>query len=286
MPARLWIPSVLLVGLFGLATALAEVAVPSLDYRVTDLTNTLNETQQSVLEDRLAAFERQKGSQIAVLIVPTTQPEDIAQYSIRVVEQWKLGRKGVDDGVLMLVAKNDRTTRIEVGYGLEGVIPDAIAKRIIEEIMVPKFRQGDYSGGINAGVDSMIGLINGEPLPESKLPSVDTPLEKYFLLLVLLATVGGLILRAVLGRFLGGLINGGVAGVLVWVLGGGLIFALVLGFIAFLIAQSDSKSYYGGPGGGFGGGDFSGGGFSGGGSGGGFSGGGGGFGGGGASGSW
>jgi uncharacterized protein len=268
---------------FLVTAALAEIAVPRYESRVTDLTDTLSETQQSVLENRLAAFERQKGSQIAVLIVPTTQPEEIAQYSIRVVEQWKLGRKGVDDGVLMLVAKNDRTSRIEVGYGLEGVIPDAIAKRIIAEIMVPKFRQADYAGGIDAGVDSVIGLIQGEPLPEPQATEIDTNrLNKFFPLLFVLAIAGGFILRAIFGQFLGGLINGGLVGLLVWLLGAGLIFALIAGFMAFLIAQGRGR---GGPGG-FGGSGYGGGGFSSGGGGGFSGGGGGGFGGGGASGSW
>jgi len=271
---------ILLTGLLALNAAFAEVAVPSLQHRVTDLTKTLSDEQQSILENRLAAFEQQKGSQIAVLIVPSTQPEDIAQYSIRVVEQWRLGRKSVDDGVLMLLAKNDRTTRIEVGYGLEGVIPDAIAKRIIAEIMIPRFRQGDFAGGINAGVDRLIGLIQGEPLPEPRATGIeDSRLNKYFSLLFVLAIAGGFILRAIFGQFLGGLINGSLVGLAVWLLGAGLILALFIGFMAFLFTQSSGRGGTGG----FGGGGFGGGGFS---SGGGFSGGGGGFGGGGASGSW
>src|SRR6185295_10628044 len=116
-------------------------------------------------EQKLAAFEARKGSQIAVLIVPTTRPEAIEPYSIRVVEQWKLGRKGVDDGALLLVAKNDRALRIEVGYGLEGVLPDATANRIIEDIIVPRFKTGDLYAGVDAGVDAMIKVVDGEPLP-------------------------------------------------------------------------------------------------------------------------
>ncbi|OAH98087.1 hypothetical protein A1353_22115 [Methylomonas methanica] len=258
--------------------ASAEQAVPSLEQRVTDLTATLSVQQRTALEQRLQAFEQQKGSQIAVLIVASTQPEDIAQYSIRVVEQWRLGRKGVDDGILMLLAKDDRASRIEVGYGLEGVVPDVLAKRIIDDIMIPYFRQGDYTAGINAGVDSLIGLIQGEPLPAPAASrAMDGPLNQYFPFLFLLAIAGGGILRAVLGRFLGGLINGGVVGVLVWFLGGGLLFALLLAFVAFLMTQSNGRGFRGGRGGGFGGGGFGGGGFSGGG---------GGFGGGGASGRW
>ncbi|HSD60573.1 MAG TPA: YgcG family protein, partial [Burkholderiales bacterium] len=143
----------------------AEVPVPPLQARVTDLTRTLSGGQQAALERRLAAFEQKKGSQVAVLIVPSTRPETIEQYAIRVAEQWKLGRKGVDDGALLLVAKDDREVRIEVGYGLEGVLPDATAKRIISEVIVPRFRQGDFAGGIDAGVGRMISVIEGEPLP-------------------------------------------------------------------------------------------------------------------------
>ena len=147
--------------------ALAELApIPDLSARVTDLTGTFSQAQAAALEQKLSAFEKQKGSQIAVLMVPTTQPEDIAQYSIRVVEKWKLGREKIDDGVLVLVAKEDHKMRIEVGYGLEGAIPDLYAKRIISEQMAPKFKQGDFAGGINDGVDSLILANNslGETL--------------------------------------------------------------------------------------------------------------------------
>jgi uncharacterized protein len=270
---------VLLLGCLLARLANAEQALLGLEQRVTDLTATLTAQQTTGLEQRLQAFEQEKGSQIAILIVASTQPEDIAQYSIRVVEQWRLGRKGVDDGILILLAKEDRATRIEVGYGLEGVVPDALAKRIIDDIMIPYFRQGDYATGINAGVDSLIGLIQGEPLPVPASPSaIKGPLNQYLPFLFLLAIVGGGILRAVLGRFLGGLVNGGAVGVLVWFLGGGLLFALLLAFVAFLLTQSNSRGFHGGRGGGFSGGGFGGGG--------GFSGGGGGFGGGGASGRW
>jgi uncharacterized protein len=275
---RLVLAVLLMACLFATVVS-AEQVVPNLEQRVTDLTATLTAQQKAALEQHLQTFEQQKGTQIAILIVASTQPEDIAQYSIRVVEQWRLGRKGVDDGILMLLAKDDRATRIEVGYGLEGVVSDVLAKRIIENIMIPYFRKGDYVAGINAGVDSLIGLIQGEPLPIPASPNaVNGPLNQYFPFLFLLAIAGGGILRAVLGRFLGGLVNGGVVGVLVWFLGGGLLFAMLLAFVAFLMTQSNSRSFRGGRGGGFGGGGFGGGG--------GFSGGGGGFGGGGASGRW
>ena len=173
------LPAALFIVLFWGMAAFAQVPIPQLERRVTDLTATLSSDQLNALEQRLAAFEQQKGSQIAVLLVPTTQPEDIAQYSIRVVEQWKLGRKNVDDGVLLLLAKNDRATRIEVGYGLEGAITDAQSKRIIEDIMIPYFRQSDFAGGINAGVDSLIGLIQGEPLPEAEPSAIGSLPDQY-----------------------------------------------------------------------------------------------------------
>ena len=139
--------------------------MPPLTARVTDLTGTLSGGAVARIEAKLADLEAKKGSQIAVLIVPTTQPEEIEQFGIRVEEAWKLGRKGVDDGAILIVAKNDRRVRIEVGYGLEGALPDAIANRIITETITPHFKQGDYDGGVEAGVDQMISVVNGEPLP-------------------------------------------------------------------------------------------------------------------------
>lgn len=257
-----------------------EVAVPPLAHHVTDLTSTLTAGQQAALESRLAQFEQQKGSQLAVLLIPTTQPESIEQYSIRVVDVWKLGRKKVDDGILIIVAKNDHKMRIEVGYGLEGVVPDVIAKRIVAEIMAPHFKQGDFFGGINAAVEQLIALISGEALPAPEAQSAGNGQWEGMLPLLLFGglIVGGL-LRAMLGNFLGGAINGGLIGAAVWILGGSLIAALALAFIAFVITLSGGLGMLPGIGrGGFGrGGGFGGGGFSGGG---------GGFGGGGASGNW
>lgn len=166
--SKAWLGLFAVLWLLCASWAAAEVAVPPLKARVTDLTGTLQPGQQAALEKTLQAFENSKGSQIAVLIVPTTRPETIEQYAIRVAEAWKLGRKGVDDGVLLLVARDDRNMRIEVGYGLEGAIPDAVAKRIVSEIITPHFKQDDYFGGIRAGVDRIIKVIEGEPLPEKK----------------------------------------------------------------------------------------------------------------------
>ncbi len=272
--------------LLAATLAFADVAIPSLKARVTDLTATLSSQQQAALEQTLAAFEARKGSQIAVLIVPTTQPEAVEQYAVRVEESWKLGRKGIDDGALLLVAKDDRKLRIEVGYGLEGVLNDATAKRIIADEITPRFKQGDFYGGINAGVERMIKVIDGEPLPppKSRAQTASRGVDVNSLLFIgfiLVFVVGG-VLRAIFGRFLGAGIVGGIAGFIAWTFGGAVLIGIIAAVIAFIV------SLLGGARGGFGGGGFGGGGFSSGGfgGGGGFSGGGGGSGGGGSSGSW
>lgn len=280
---HLAVPFVLCLALLLPGVAAAEVPVPPLKARVTDLTRTLGAEQLAALDSRLQAFEASKGSQIAILIVPTTQPEDIAQFGIRVAEQWKLGRKGIDDGALLLVAKDDRTLRIEVGYGLEGALNDATAKRIIEEFIVPRFRQGDFYGGIEAGLARMQAVIDGEPLPPpaarpDKASSL-SQLEQALPMLAFGALFLGGVLRAIFGSFFGGLVTGGLAAGLVWLLGAGLLFALIAGAVVFVLTAAGVSG--GGLGAG-GRGGYSGGGFGGGG----FSGGGGGFGGGGASGRW
>jgi uncharacterized protein len=282
--------------LAGTLQAQPLVAVPELKSRVTDLTGTLTPEQTATLESKLHAFEESKGSQVAVLIVPSTQPEDIEQYSIRVADAWKLGRKGVDDGAILVVARDDRKLRIEVGYGLEGVLPDATANRIIDEDIVPEFRRGDYYAGITAGVDRMLRVIEGEPLPE---PARATPsrtrhgLSPLLPFLFIFVLVGGSILRRFFGRVGGALATGGVVGFLTWLMIGLLGLSILAGLLAFIFALIGGLGGGRGTGGSgwysprhSGGWGFPGG-FSGGiGGGGGFSGGGGGFGGGGASGSW
>jgi len=271
------------------AVAVADVAVPLLTARVTDLTGTLSAAEVTSLDQKLADFEARKGSQIAVLMVPTTQPEDIAQYSIRVVEQWKLGRKGVDDGVLLLVAKDDHRLRIEVGYGLEGVLPDAVANRIINEIITPKFKQGDFDGGIDDGVARIIKVIDGEPLPAPKprndvsQGSWDDIGQAFPVFLVMTIVIGG-ILRQVFGRFSGSLLTGGGVAVVAWLFMAIWVLAFFAGIIALFFTLIGDAMFLSG-GGGFGGGR-GGSSWGSGSGGGGFSGGGGSFGGGGASGSW
>lgn len=267
----------------------ADVAVPALTARVTDLTGTLSGEAVTRIEAKLSAFEAKKGSQIAVLIVPSTQPEEIEQYGIRVADSWKLGRKGVGDGAIFIVAKNDKRMRIEVGYGLEGALPDITAKRIIDEIVTPLFRQGDFDGGVEAGVDRIIAVVNGEPLPEpDRQWERGGGLTHLLPLLLIVVFVASGVLRALFGRLFGSLATGGLAGGAAWLLSHLLPIGLGAGVVAFLFALllGSTRSWSaggGGWGGGFGGGGFGGGGFGGGG---GFSGGGGGFGGGGASGSW
>ena len=257
----------------------AQQPIPPLAGRVNDLTATLSAAEKQALEAKLAACEADKGSQMAVLVINTTEPETIEQFGIRVAEAWKLGRKGVDDGVLLLVAKEDRALRIEVGYGLEGVIPDAVAKRVIDEVIVPRFRGGDLAGGVNAGVDTLIKLVSGEPLPKpSHGGGFDAPswMDDSFPMVVLLMIAVGGVLRAILGRLLGASVMGGVAFLGGWWLASSLLAAAVIAVIVFLFTLAGGGRggiYRGGSGGGgFGGGGFSGGG--------------GGFGGGGASGRW
>lgn len=156
-----------LCGLLAAGVAAASVPIPRLTGRVVDLTGTLTGATVARVERQLAAIEAQKGRRIAVLMVPTTQPEDIAQFAIRVAAAWQLGRKGVADGAILVIAKNDRRVRIEVGHGLERALPDAIANRIVMDTIVPQFRAGDFDGGVEAGVSRMIAVIDGEPLPPS-----------------------------------------------------------------------------------------------------------------------
>ena len=258
-----------------------EVALPALSDRVTDLTATLSAEDRAALTASLATLEKDKGAQVVIVLLPTTQPESIEQFGIRLAEAWKIGRKGVDDGVIVIVAKNDRKMRIEVGYGLEGAIPDAIAKRIVAEQMAPRFRAGDFAGGLRATVATLDKLIRGEALPAPVAPAShggqDPGDALTFLLIVLF--MGGAI-RSMFG-LVGSVAVSGVAGWLAWTVfaslgmaGGAALLAFALSFIR--LGRGGWQSGGGFPGG-LGGGSSGGGGFSGGG---------GGFGGGGASGNW
>lgn len=269
----------------GTAFSADEVAVPRLSARVTDTTGTLSAAQRQSLDQSLGDFERRKGSQIAVLMLPTVGPESIEQYSIRVAEAWKIGRAGADDGVILIIAKNDQRLRIEVGRGLEGAIPDVVAKRVIREVIAPHFLSGDFYGGIADGTRVLMRLIEGEQLPpvksQAKAPQSWDDYESHFVVVLVLALVLGRILTAVFGRALGSALVSALAGGAAWLITGAIaaaILAAIAGFIFTLVAGSSAGRFLGGVIGGGSGGGWSGGG--------GFSGGGGGFGGGGASGSW
>ena len=277
-PRGTWLVGLLLAA-FALA-AWAQIAVPALTRPVTDLTATLSADQVAALESRLAAFEAERGSQIAVLMVPTLAGEDIAAFGIRVAERWKIGREKADDGLILIVAKDARTLRIEVGYGLEGAIPDAIARRVIDELIAPRFREGDYAGGLDAGVTQLMKLIEGEALPPPAPGSAEGD-DAVFGVLVMAGVIGGWLLSALMSRPVaaGVAAAGSVAAGAVW-----MGFNILLLFIAVFVFAAVASGFRGGNGWSSGrGGGFGGGGFGGGGS---WSGGGGGFGGGGASGRW
>ncbi|MBM3392681.1 MAG: YgcG family protein [Betaproteobacteria bacterium] len=281
------------LGLFLLGVALAAdglVAVPPLKARVTDLTGTLSRDQTASLEAELAQFEKARGSQIAILLLPTTQPETIEAYSIRVAEAWKLGRKGIDDGILILVARNDRKLRIEVGRGLEGAVPDAVAKRIVAEVIGPRFKEGDFFGGLQAGVTKLQAVIGGEALPPPKSAASSASgaamdLETLFIVGIVIATMLGAVMNRWFGRLGGATVTSGVVGGLAWLVTSSVLAALIGAVLVFVFVLAFASS---GRGGGWSTGGWSGGGggWGGGSSDGGFSGGGGDFGGGGASGDW
>ncbi|MCY7387230.1 MAG: TPM domain-containing protein, partial [Burkholderiales bacterium] len=264
-------------------------AIPKLVKRVTDQTATLSSADEARIEGRLKEFEAKKGAQIAVLIVATTQPETIFDYSIRVAEAWKLGRKDIDDGVLFVIAKGDRKLQILTGRGPQGVLTDAMSKRIISEIVAPKFRSSDFAGGIDDGVAKIIDVLQGEALPppaEKKRVSAKqgTSVETFLVLGVVAALFVGPLLRSLLGRFLGASATAGVTGTAAWFLAGGLLFPIVASVIVFFIVMFMGAMNFS-RGGGFSGGGWTSGSSSGGSSDS-FSGGGGGFDGGGASGDW
>ena len=295
--ARAFVVALLMV---WACAASADVAVPPLTGRVVDQTGTLTSGDIASLTQTLKDLETRKGSQIAVLIVPTTAPETIEQYSIRVADAWKIGRKKIDDGALLVVAKDDHHLRLEVGYGLEGSLTDVTAHRIIDEVITPKFKAGDFAGGISAGINRIIKVIDGEPLPAPEPPHWQdqgsfngADLLNPFVLFGLVI-VGGF-LRTVLGRLIGATATGGVVAAVAWFIAGSIAAALLAGGVAFVVAMFADAfvptgpvgrgRYGGGWSGGYGGGGWGGGGSSrdsdsG------FSGGGGSFGGGGASGSW
>ena len=284
--------------------------VPALTARVVDTTGTLDANARGQLEAKLAALEQKKGSQVVVLMVPTTAPEDIASYASRVANDWKIGRKNVGDGVLVIVAKGDRKLRIEVAKTLEGAIPDLMAKRIIDEAMVPKLRTGDYAGGLSDTVDRIVQLVEAESLPPAGGTGAGTGAETgtvqgavtslfgdmgwmqaLFFLIFIVPVING-ISKSIFGNKLGSIIIGGAVGALAFVVTASAVIAVIAFVVALIFALVAGLRGWQSGGGSYGGGGHSGGGWSGGssrsgGSGGGFSSGGGGdFGGGGASGDY
>jgi len=236
---------VLLIGLVlspGPAAAQDLVKVPPLTARVTDLTNTLSAAEREALDAKLAAWETQTGNQLVVLMLPSTQPEAIAAYSIRVAEAWKIGHKGKDNGAVFLIAKNDRKNRIEVGYGLEGVLTDVTTRRILAETVAPYFRNNQFAQGIDAGVDQIIAVVNkGEPLADS--PAVQAPQRKsggisfdtiLILLFVIVPVIGG-ILRRIFGRAVGSTVGAGLVGGAAWLFAGSLAIAVIAAIVAFIV---------------------------------------------------
>ncbi|MDE2276774.1 MAG: TPM domain-containing protein [Burkholderiales bacterium] len=268
----------------GASQAQAVLPVPALSARVIDQTGSLSPAQRAALEAKLAAFEAQAGPQIVLLLVPTTAPEDIASYGQRVADQWKLGRKQVGDGLLVVVAKNDRQVRIEVAKSLEGAVPDLAARQVIDRAFAPAFARGDFAGGLDAGVDLLIARIRGEDLPAPAARGAGAPpavpfQQSLMFFFVGVMVVGGL-LSAVLGRRLGSVLTAVASGGLAWWLGAGVLMALgaalatvlvvgVLGVgtVLQLVAMGMGRGGGGGGGGGGfssgGGGDFGGGGASG-----------------------
>ncbi|HCY16593.1 MAG: hypothetical protein A2Z93_14615 [Curvibacter sp. GWA2_64_110] len=291
----------LFVCLAGAAFAQSLLPVPALTARVMDHTGTLSTAQLGQLEDKLAAFEQAQGSQIVILLVPSTQPEDIAAYANRVFNTWKPGRAGLGDGLLIVVAKQDRKIRIEVARALEGAIPDLAAKQVIDDVLTPHFRQGDFAGGLDQATDRLIALIRGEGLPTPATTPAPRQgdggvqwMDLGVLLFIVLPVLGSLT-RRILGHKLGTLATGGAIAALTFAFTASLVIAAVAALLAMLLtfmagtplgsallAASQQRQHHGGP---WGGGGFDGGGFGSGG--GGFSSGGGGDGaGGGASGDW
>jgi uncharacterized protein len=291
--------ALLLSSLAFAAPAADEVAVPKLTAHVVDLTGTLTASERAALDAKLVAFEAARGSQVVVLLVPSIGNEAIEEFAGRVTDAWQLGRKGVDDGVLFVIAKQERKMRIHTGRGVQGTLTDALAKRIVSDIVAPRFRTGDFAGGIDEAADAIMKAIEGEALPlpqKAAHPKVDT-LSSYsniFILGLFLVPLVGLVLRGMFGRFFGAGLTSGIAGFAVWFLIGSLAVGVIAAVIAFVFTLFSGAGVGravgrgggwgggyipGGWGGGGGGGGFGGGG-------GGFSGGGGSFDGGGSSGSW
>lgn len=221
------------------AAAQQPLPVPAPSARVIDQTGTLDEPQRSALEAKLAAFEASAGPQIVLLLVPTTQPEDIASYAQRVGESWKIGRRDVGDGLLLVVAKNDRKVWIAPAKALEGAVPDLAARQIVRDHISPAFKQGDFAGGLNAGVDQLIARIKGEglPAPEATRPGAELGLqwEELAMFFFVGVPIAGAVLTGIFGRKLGSLLTGGAAGGVGWWLTASALVAGLAGVVALVL---------------------------------------------------
>ena len=301
--AMLWLAAVMASPATAQTTPTADglQPIPALTSHVIDTTSTLSAADRQALDAKLMAFEQQRGAQVVVLMVASTKPEDISSFAQRVGDFWKIGRQNIGDGLLLVVAKDDRTVRIATTKALEGAVPDLAASQIIDTALTPRFKQGDFAGGLNAAADQLLARISGEALPAPERPRGAGPTSLGFswtdlaVFLFFAVPIGGRLLASVLGRKLGALATGGTVGGLAWLFTSSLLIAGaagVVGLVFALVASLGSLGRGGGLGGalgglgGLGGGGFGGGGGGGGGSGGFSSGGGGNFGGGGASGGW
>lgn len=256
---RLWLLALLLWATALAGHAQGVLPVPALSGHVVDTTATLDASQRQTLESKLAAFEAAHGAQVVVLMVPTTQPEDIASFANRVGNTWKIGRKAVGDGVLLVVAKNDRKLRIEIAKSLEGAVPDLAAKGIMDSAITPAFKQGDYAAGLNAGVDQIMTLIKGEglPAPAQKTGAWQTDAgfqwQDLAVFVFFGVLVGGAVARRVLGNKLGSVATGGVVGWVVNLATGSLLIAglAAVAAMVFVLVSSVGRALSGGHAGGY-----------------------------------
>ena len=238
----LWL--IALLGGLPAGPALAVQAVPALSARVIDQTGTLRAEQLRALEAKLQAFEQAKGTQIVVLMVPTTAPEDIVDYTQRVGDAWKIGRKDVGDGLLVVIAKSDRTLRIATSKTLEGAVPDLAARQVIDRAMTPRFREGDFAGGIEAGLDQLMALVRGEKLPEPQAAGQPTSdgsgwvglLALCFFVIPPLARLLGLLI----GRKAAALLTGAGVGALAWLISASVLIGVGAALMAGLFALASS----------------------------------------------
>lgn len=248
--AMLWLMALLGLGVVPTSAALAQSvqAVPALSARVIDQTGTLRAEQLRAIESRLQAFEQAKGTQIVVLMVPTTAPEDIVDYTQRVADAWKIGRKEVGDGLLVIIAKNDRTLRIATSKTLEGAVPDLAARQVIDRAMTPRFREGDFAGGIEAGLDQLMALVRGEKLPEPQAVSQSTSdgsgwvglLALFFFVVPPVARLLGLLI----GRKAAALLVGTGVGALVWLVSASVLIGVGAALVASLFALASSLAVF------------------------------------------